>query len=285
GRRGGLLGGQGRRDCAHQNPGARERSPGRGRQLRLSRSDRDGPARQLPAQPARTQMAGSGGRDHSHAPLRASRRDRRGDLVPGVRARVVHHGPDSVCQRRTDHGGLMDYTDILYQRRGDAVWITLNRPDVLNALRGRTFEELADAVARVGAERGLAAVVLTGAGERAFCAGGDVAEMRDLDPQRGRPFLELFIAIVTGLRRLPVRVIARIRGYCIAGGNELNLACDLAVASEDAQFGQAGPMVGSVPVILGTQMMPRLCGERFAKEVVFLCRRYSAREALERGWV
>ncbi|HJZ87353.1 MAG TPA: enoyl-CoA hydratase-related protein [Polyangia bacterium] len=179
----------------------------------------------------------------------------------------------------------MDYTDILYQRRGDAVWITLNRPDVLNALRGRTFEELADAVARVGAERGLAAVVLTGAGERAFCAGGDVAEMRDLDPQRGRPFLELFIAIVTGLRRLPVPVIARIRGYCIAGGNELNLACDLAVASEDAQFGQAGPMVGSVPVILGTQMMPRLCGERFAKEVVFLCRRYSAREALERGWV
>jgi dihydroxynaphthoic acid synthetase len=179
----------------------------------------------------------------------------------------------------------MEYTDIRYERRGDAVWITIARPDVLNALRGRTFEELEHAVERLGAERELAAVVLTGAGDRAFCAGGDVAEMRDLDPARGRVFLEKFIAVVTGLRRLPVPVIARIRGYCIAGGNELNLACDLAVATEDSQFGQAGPMVGSVPVIFGTQMMPRLCGERFAKEVVFLCRRYTAREALERGWV
>jgi naphthoate synthase len=179
----------------------------------------------------------------------------------------------------------MDYTDIRYERRGDAAWITITRPEVLNAVRGRTFEELGDAIERTQAEREIAAVVLTGAGERAFCAGGDVAEMRDLDPLRGREFLEKFIAVVTGLRRLPVPVIARIRGYCIAGGNELNLACDLAVATEDSQFGQAGPMVGSVPVILGTQMMPRLCGERFAKEVVFLCRRYSAREALEHGWV
>ena len=179
----------------------------------------------------------------------------------------------------------MEYTDIRYERRGDAAWITVHRPDVLNALRGRTFEELGDAVGRAAGERDIAAVVLTGAGERAFCAGGDVAEMRDLDPQRGRVFLEQFIGVVTGLRKLPVPVIARIRGYCIAGGNELNLACDLAVATEDSQFGQAGPMVGSVPVIFGTQMMPRLCGERFAKEVVFLCKRYSAREALERGWV
>src|SRR5207248_1084496 len=76
-----------------------------------------------------------------------------------------------------------------------------------------------------------------------------------------------------------------IRGWCIAGGNELNLACDLAVASEDAQFGQAGPTVGSVPVILGTQLLPRLCGERVAKEIVMLCRRYSAREAQAMGLV
>ncbi|HUB07250.1 MAG TPA: enoyl-CoA hydratase-related protein [Myxococcales bacterium] len=179
----------------------------------------------------------------------------------------------------------MTYEDILYERRGAAVWLTLNRPEVLNAVRQKTFEEIRDATGRIAAERGVAAVVLTGAGERAFCAGGDVAEMRDLDPRRGRVFLETFIAAIQALRALPVPVIARIRGYCIAGGNELNMACDLAVASEDAQLGQAGPKVGSVPVITGTQMMPRLTGERFAKEVVFLCKRYGAREALARGWV
>ncbi len=179
----------------------------------------------------------------------------------------------------------MEYADLRYERRGDAAWITLARPEVHNALRERTFEELFDAAERAGGERGLVAVVVTGAGERAFCAGGDVAEMQALDPHRGRVFLEKFVRALTALRRVPVPVVARIRGYCIAGGNELNLACDLAVASEDAQFGHAGPLVGSVPVIFGTQMMPRLCGERFAKEAILLCRRYSAREALARGWV
>src|SRR5438874_1769457 len=164
--------------------------------------------------------------------------------------------------------------DVRYERRGHAAWITIDRPHVLNALRERTFEQLAAAAARAADERGLAAVVLTGAGDRAFSAGGDIAEMRDLDPARGRVFLDKFVRALQALRALPVPVVARIRGYCIAGGNELNMACDLAVASEDAVFGHAGPLVGSVPVILGTQMMPRLVGERFAKEVVLLCRRY-----------
>src|SRR5215472_18070576 len=178
----------------------------------------------------------------------------------------------------------MQYTDIQYERRGDAARVTLNRPDVLNALRQRTFEELTDALSRAERERGIAAVVLSGAG-RAFCAGGDVGEMRDLDPRRGRIFLEKFVGLVTAMRALPLPIIARIHGHCIAGGNEVNLGCDLAIASDDAQFGHAGPRVGSVPVILGTQMMPRLCGERFAKEVIFLCKRYSAQQALARGWV
>ncbi len=178
----------------------------------------------------------------------------------------------------------MEYTDILYERRGDSVRVTLNRPEVLNALRQRTFEDLSHAIDRAAAEKGVAAFVLGGAG-RAFCAGGDVGEMRDLDPRTGRIFLEKFIGVVQKLRALPLPVIARIQGHCIAGGNEMNLACDLAIATEDAQFGQAGPRVGSVPVILGTQMMPRLAGERFAKEVVFLCKRYGAKEALARGWV
>jgi dihydroxynaphthoic acid synthetase len=179
----------------------------------------------------------------------------------------------------------MTYTDILYERRGDAAWITLNRPEVLNALRERTFEELRDATECAESEPGVAALVLAGAGERAFCAGGDVGEMRDLDPRTGRIFLEKFVAALRALRQLPFPVIARIHGYCLAGGNELNLACDLAVASDDAQFGHAGPRVGSVPVIFGTQMMPRLTGERFAKEVVFLCKRYTAAEAFRRGWI
>ena len=154
----------------------------------------------------------------------------------------------------------METDDVLYERRGHAAWITLNRPKVHNALRERTFDQLFEAASRAALERGLAAVVLTGAGERAFCAGGDILEMRDLDPARGRVFLEKFVRALQALRALPVPVVARIRGYCIAGGNELNLACDLAVASDDSQFGHAGPRVGSVPLILGTQMMPRLTG-------------------------
>jgi enoyl-CoA hydratase/carnithine racemase len=178
----------------------------------------------------------------------------------------------------------MRYTDIIYERRGDSARITLNRPNVLNALRQRTFEDLSDALDRAATERGIAAVVLAGAG-RSFCAGGDIAEMRDLDPAGGRVFLEKFVEVVTKMRKLPLPVIARLHGHCIAGGNELNLACDLAVASDDTKLGHAGPRVGSVPMILGTQLMPRLVGERFAKEVVFLCQRYTAQEALARGWV
>jgi enoyl-CoA hydratase/carnithine racemase len=179
----------------------------------------------------------------------------------------------------------VEYTDIRYEVRGDAAWITLNRPEVMNALRLRSLEELEHAAGRAAVESGIAAVVVTGAGDRAFCAGGDVGEMRDLDKTTGRRFLERFVAAAMALRHLPVPVVARIRGFCLAGGNELNLACDLAIADEDAWFGHAGPQVGSVPVILGTQLMPRLCGERFAKEVIFLCKRYPAREALAHGWV
>src|SRR5579871_65961 len=150
----------------------------------------------------------------------------------------------------------MSGSDVRYERRGDAVFLTLDRPEVLNALRGKTLDELSAAVARAALERGIVAVVLAGSGDRAFCAGGDVAEMRDLDPVTGRAFLEKFGRAVLALRALPVPVIARIQGFCLAGGNELNLACDLAVASEDAVFGHAGPLVGSVPVVFGTQLMP-----------------------------
>src|SRR6266568_2832040 len=176
------------------------------------------------------------------------------------------------------------YTDVLYELRGDAAWVTINRPKLMNALRGQTLAELGTAMRRADGER-VACVVLTGAGERAFCAGGDVAEMRDLDPARGRGFLKTFVDTVQVIRGLSKPVLCRVDGYCIGGGNELNVACDLTIASDRSSFGQVGPTVGSVPVIGATQTLPRIVGEKRAREIVFLCQRYPAEEALRLGLV
>ncbi len=172
--------------------------------------------------------------------------------------------------------------DIRYETKDGIARLTLNRPDVLNALREQTFVELIEAVRRAEADRSVGVLVIAGAG-RAFCAGGDVGEMRDLNPQSGRKFLDTFAQAILTMRSCGKPIIARVHGYCIAGGNEVNLACDLTIASEDAMFGQAGPRVASAPVLGGTQFLPRLAGHKKASEIMFLCRRYTAKEAVEMG--
>jgi dihydroxynaphthoic acid synthetase len=178
----------------------------------------------------------------------------------------------------------MAYTDILYDRSGGVATLTLNRPQVLNAFRTQTLMEITESLEDASADRAVGAIVIRGAGERAFCVGGDIAEMRDLAPETGRVFLRRFADLLWRIRQAPVPVIAAVRGYCLGGGNEINVACDLTLASENAVFGQVGPTVGSAPLFGGTQFLPGIVGEKRAREIIFLCQRYPAREAERMGW-
>jgi len=178
----------------------------------------------------------------------------------------------------------MDYHDILFEARGPAAWITINRPEKYNAFRGDTCEELIHAIHRAGWDRSVAAIVLTGAGEKAFCTGGDQSAHDGAYDGRGTiglPVEELQSAI----RDVPKPVIARVNGFAIGGGNVLVTCCDLAIAGERAVFGQVGPKVGSVDPGFGTALLARGVGEKKAREIWFLCRRYTAAQALQMGLV
>ena len=178
----------------------------------------------------------------------------------------------------------MDYQDLIVQRRGAAEWITINRPERMNAFRGRTCDELIHALQRAAWDREVAAIVLAGAGEKAFCTGGDQSAHEGQYDGRGTiglPMEELHAAI----RDAPKPVIARVQGYAIGGGNVLCTVCDLTIASDKAVFGQVGPKVGSVDPGYGTALLARVVGEKKAREMWYLCRRYSAAEALAMGLV
>ncbi|MGC8787052.1 MAG: enoyl-CoA hydratase-related protein [Anaerolineae bacterium] len=178
----------------------------------------------------------------------------------------------------------MSYTDILYEKSAGVATITINRPQVLNAFRTQTILEMTQVLEDASRDRSIGVIVITGAGERAFCVGGDITEMRDLTPESGRFFLRRFTDLLWRIRQAPVPVIAAVRGYCLGGGNEINVACDLTLAAENAIFGQVGPTVGSAPIFGGTQFLPSIVGEKRAREIIFLCQRYSAAEAERFGW-
>lgn len=178
----------------------------------------------------------------------------------------------------------MTYEDILYTVSDGVATIAINRPQVLNAFRGRTCEELIHAFNRAGWNNSVGVIVLTGTGDRAFCTGGDQSAHDGQYDGRGTiglPVEELQAII----REVPQPVIARVQGYAIGGGNVLATLCDLTIASEKAVFGQVGPKVGSVDPGFGTAYLARIVGEKKAREMWYLCRRYSAAEALAMGLV
>jgi 2-ketocyclohexanecarboxyl-CoA hydrolase len=176
------------------------------------------------------------------------------------------------------------YEDILYEEKDNTAWITINRPDKYNAFRGITCEELIDAFGRAGWNKSIGSIVLRGAGEKAFCTGGDQSSH---DGQyEGRGTIGLPIEEVQSLiRDVAKPVIARVQGYAIGGGNVLAVMCDLTIASDKAIFGQVGPKMGSVDPGFGTAYLARVVGEKKAREIWYLCRRYSAQEALDMGLV
>jgi 2-ketocyclohexanecarboxyl-CoA hydrolase len=181
----------------------------------------------------------------------------------------------------------MDYQDILYDETDGVATITINREDKYNAFRGETCEELIDAFNRAGWNKDIGVVVLTGAGDKAFCTGGDQSAHGDEATGSGygnRGTLGLPVEdLQTVIRDIPKPVIARVQGFAIGGGNVLALLCDLTIASDKAQFGQVGPKVGSVDPGFGTALLAQTVGEKKAREIWYLCRRYTAQEALAMG--
>jgi naphthoate synthase len=183
---------------------------------------------------------------------------------------------------------VRDYRDIRYENSGTGIAkVTIDRAEVRNAFRPQTVAELIDAFHRIRDDASVGCVLLTGEGDKAFCSGGDqrykshsggyvgddgIARLNVLDLQRQ-------------IRSLPIPVIALVNGYAIGGGHVLHVVCDLSIASENALFGQVGPRVGSFDAGFGIALLARLVGDKKAKEIWFLCRQYTAQEALAMGLV
>ena len=170
-----------------------------------------------------------------------------------------------------------ELTDVLYEVEDGLATITINRPDRLNAFRARTVDELIDCFKRAWASGDVGVVCLTGAGDRAFCTGGDQkqrAETGDYGPSESGLFeVETLHRLI---REIPKPVIAAVNGYAIGGGHVLHVLCDLSIAADTAVFGQTGPRVGSFDAGFGTAYLARVVGEKRAREIWFLCRRYDA---------
>jgi naphthoate synthase len=180
-----------------------------------------------------------------------------------------------------------DYRDVIYEKTSEGIAkITINRPKVRNAFRPLTIQEMSHAFADARDDVDIGVVILTGAGQEAFCSGGDqrvrgdggyvgddgMARLNVLDLQRQ-------------IRTLPKPVIAMVAGYAIGGGHILHLICDLTIAAENARFGQTGPKVGSFDGGYGSSYLARIVGQKKAREIWFLCRQYDAQQALDMGLV
>ncbi len=179
-----------------------------------------------------------------------------------------------------------DFTDVTYEVDNGLAWITINRPDRYNAFRARTVDELVMSFKRAWGSDEVGVIALTGAGDKAFCTGGDQKqrmETGDYGPSASGLFeVEALHRVI---RDVPKPVIAAVNGYAIGGGHVLHVLCDLTIAAENALFGQNGPRVGSFDAGLGSGFLTRIVGEKRAREIWFLCRRYTATQAEQWGLV
>ncbi len=176
-----------------------------------------------------------------------------------------------------------NYTDITYEVKDRIAWITFNRPHRMNALTNVTMGELADAIARAGNSREAGIAVISGAGGRAFCVGGDVKERTD--EGYGEITTGLGLSILNIMKTIPKVVIAMVDGYAIGFGNIMAFNCDLTICSDRSTFGQVGPKFGSFDLGWGSSYLARVVGPKKAREIWYLCRQYNAQEALGMGLV
>lgn len=194
--------------------------------------------------------------------------------------------PDGSTQIRWETPVGVDYRDILYHQAERIAKITINRPEVRNAFRPQTVQELIDAFRRAHLDPEIGVIILTGAGDLAFCSGGD-QRIRGTEGYRDDSGVEHLnvLELQRQIRTLPKPVVAMVAGYAIGGGHVLHLICDLTIAADNARFGQTGPRVGSFDGGFGAGLMARTVGLKKAKEIWFLCKQYDAQEALAMGLV
>ena len=180
----------------------------------------------------------------------------------------------------------MSFQNILFEQPEAGIYLlTVNRPKALNALNAATLDEIASAVARVAADEDARVLLVTGAGEKAFVAGADIAEMKDATIEQGRAFSEKGMNVMHALEALPVPAIALVNGYALGGGCELALACDWILAAETAAFGQPEVNLGIPTGFGGTQRLPRRIGATRALELLTTARQVKAEEAAAIGLV
>lgn len=179
------------------------------------------------------------------------------------------------------------FTDLLFEKSPDGIAkITINRPEVRNAFRPLTVKELLLALELAHDDPAVGVIILTGAGDQAFCSGGDqkVRGEAGYVGEDGVPRLNI-LDVQKKIRSLPKPVIAMVAGYAIGGGHVLHVVCDLTIAADNARFGQTGPKVGSFDGGLGSSYLARIVGQKKAREIWYLCRQYDAAQALEMGLV
>ncbi len=183
----------------------------------------------------------------------------------------------------TKAGG--EYKEILFEIKNKVAWISINRPEVRNAFREQTLDEMRDAVLSTRNDPSIVCVVIRGAGDKAFSAGGDFHAMMRIDWQNAAHWNDRMLGLAMACRGIPIPVVAMVHGYCMGGGHELALWCDLVIAADDAVFGQSGAVVGACPTVGATQYLPQLIGSRLAKEMIFMARRFTAQEAVNIGLI
>src|SRR5436309_9558876 len=199
------------------------------------------------------------------------------------RPAIIHEGVHTMSvQWQT----VREYTDIKFEKAGGIAKVTINRPEVRNAFRPRTLFELIDAFNRANEDPEVGVVLFTGEGKEAFCSGGDqrVRGQGGYVDEEGVPRLNA-LDLQRTIKYLPKPVIAVVAGYAIGGGHVLHLLCDLTIAADNAVFGQTGPRVGSFDGGWGATYLARVVGHKKAREIWYLCRRYTAQEALDMGLV
>jgi len=181
---------------------------------------------------------------------------------------------------------IKEYKEILFEFYNGIARITINRERYRNAFTPTTTAEMSDALTICREKQDICVVVFTGAGDKAFCSGGDmhVKGRGGYIDDEGKPRLSV-LDVQKQIRSLPKPVIAAVNGFAIGGGHVLHVVCDLTIASENAIFGQTGPKVGSFDAGFGSSYLARIVGQKKAREIWFLCRQYNAQEALDMGLV
>lgn len=179
-----------------------------------------------------------------------------------------------------------EFADILFHKAEGIAKITINRPQVRNAFRPQTVREMMEALNDARMDEEIGVIILTGAGDKAFCSGGDQKIRGDAGykDEKGQHHLNV-LDFQRQIRTCPKPVIAMVAGYAIGGGHVLHVVCDLTIAADNAIFGQTGPRVGSFDGGFGSSYLARLVGQKKAREIWFLCRQYNAQQAVDMGLV